>query len=103
MNPYDVFKKIRATEKSSKMASIKRQSEDRQKLVFEVNSDANKSEIKRAFELAFGKKPLSVNTVTLPGKWKRRGSKYGRTSGVKKAIITLKAADKLEITSTEQA
>ena len=84
---YDIIKKPVITERS--MSGIAES-----KYVFEVATSANKVEIKKAVEEIFGVKVASVNTVKLPGKWKRMGVHTGKTSAKKKAIVTLTADSK---------
>ena len=84
---YDIIKKPVLTERS--MSGIAES-----KYVFEVATSANKVEIKKAIEEIFGVKVASVNTVKLPGKWKRMGVHTGKTSAKKKAIVTLTADSK---------
>ena len=67
------------------------------KVTFEVNPGANKSEIKKAIETLFKVKVLKVNTVTLPGKTRRFGASQSQGSTWKKAVATLKAGDKIEL------
>lgn len=59
------------------------------KYVFEVAPSAGKIEIKKAVEEIFGVKVAKVNTIKLPGKWKRMGVHTGKTTAKKKAIVTL--------------
>ena len=84
---YDIIKKPVITERS--MSGIAES-----KYVFEVATSANKVEIKKAIEEIFCVKVASVNTVKLPGKWKRMGVHTGKTSAKKKAIVTLTADSK---------
>lgn len=84
---YDIIKKPVITERS--MSGIAEN-----KYVFEVQADANKVEIKKAIEEIFGVKVASVNTVKLPGKWKRMGVHTGKTPAKKKAVVTLAADSK---------
>lgn len=68
------------------------------KYVFEVAPDAGKIEIKKAVEEIFGVKVAKVNTIKLPGKWKRMGVYTGKTPAKKKAVVTLTAdSKKIEI------
>jgi large subunit ribosomal protein L23 len=66
--------------------------------VFEVANDATKPAIRQAVEKLFGVKVTGVWTMNMRGK-PRRG--MGRTAGVrpswKKAIVTLKSGDKIDI------
>ena len=84
---YDIIKKPVITERS--MSGIAEN-----KYVFEVMADANKVEIKKAVEEIFGVQVADVNTVKLPGKWKRMGVHTGKTPAKKKAIVTLKEGSK---------
>jgi len=65
--------------------------------VFKVTNKANKSEIKKAVESKYGIKPIKVNIINVFGKQVRYGRTQGRTKNWKKAIITLKQGDKIEI------
>lgn len=70
--------------------------------VFEVSRDAHKSVIARAVQEAYGVDVLDVRTVNLPAKTKvfgRRGT-TGRRNAVKKAIVTLKEGQSIELFAT---
>ena len=68
---------------------------------FIVNIDANKIEIAEAIEKKFNVKVEEVNTIRYKGKektqFRRRGRYTGRTAKYKKAIVTLKKGDKIEL------
>ena len=64
---------------------------------FKVAKDANKIEIKKAIEEAFGVKVVKVNTANTKAKDKRVGRYTGKTKTYKKAYITLADGDKIEI------
>ena len=64
------------------------------KYTFEVASDANKIEIKKAVEEIFKVQVDKVNTISVKSKEKRVGYHLGRTSEWKKAIVTLKPDSK---------
>ena len=73
-------------------------SEKLNKYVFRVSPAANKLQIKRAIEVIFKKKVVSVNTANYAGKKKReRKADFGRRPNWKKAIVTLKAGEKLDL------
>ncbi|PIV12006.1 MAG: 50S ribosomal protein L23, partial [Candidatus Omnitrophica bacterium CG03_land_8_20_14_0_80_43_22] len=55
--------------------------------------------IKKAVETVYKVKVDSVNTVNMPGKLKRVRYKAGYTSDWKKAIVTLKAGSKIDMTA----
>jgi large subunit ribosomal protein L23 len=65
--------------------------------VFWVDPNANKTEIKDAVEKIFNVTVLSVNTQRVPGKIKRMGKFSGRRPTRKKAYVSLKEGDKIEI------
>jgi large subunit ribosomal protein L23 len=64
---------------------------------FRVHPDAHKTQVRQAVEELFGVKVTSVNIVQMPAKPKRRGAIKGTKPGWKKAIVELKAGDKIEI------
>jgi large subunit ribosomal protein L23 len=61
------------------------------KYVFEVDPKATKPQIKKAIEVLFNVKVLSVNTMVVKGKLKRVGRYSGFRSDWKKAIVRLAA------------
>jgi len=65
--------------------------------VFKVATDATKLEIKKAVEQLFGVQVVKVNTTITKGKTKRFGKTIGRRSDVKKAYVTLKAGQDVEM------
>ena len=68
-----------------------------QQVTFFVHPAANKIEIKKAVEKAFSVKVLNVNVVNkAPVDRKRQGRVTGRTSGLRKAYVTLAEGDKIE-------
>ncbi|PWM69930.1 MAG: 50S ribosomal protein L23 [Clostridiales bacterium] len=64
------------------------------KYTFEVASDANKIDIKKAIEEIFKVEVDKVNTISVKSKNKRVGYHLGKTSEWKKAIVTLKETSK---------
>ena len=90
--PYDIIETASLTEKSTLMG------ERHNKYVFRVKPHANKIQIKQAIETLFQKKVIDVNTCNYAGKKKReRTQNYGRKTHWKKAIVTLKEGDKIEL------
>src|SRR5262245_29370744 len=70
------------------------------KYIFEVAPNANKIQIKSAVEAAFSNKKIqvaSVNIIHVPGKVRRRGRSVGMTRSWKKAIVTLKSGQRLDL------
>jgi large subunit ribosomal protein L23 len=71
--------------------------QDRQEYTFEVASDANKTAIRAAIEKLFGVKVTGVQTMNCRGKTRRVGQSIGKRANWKKAIVTLKAGDTIDI------
>ena len=67
------------------------------KYSFKVHPDAHKTQIRQAVEQLFDVKVLSVNVSKVPAKPKRRGVSRGAKPGWKKAVVQLRAGDKIEI------
>ena len=67
------------------------------KYSFKVNKRANKKEIMKAVKDTFSVEPVSCNIMNIRGKKKRVRYKLGYTSSWKKAIVTLKEGDKIEV------
>jgi len=64
---------------------------------FKVHKDAHKTQIRQAVEELFDVKVVGVNVVKVQPKPKRRGVFRGTRPGWKKAIVELKAGDKIDI------
>ena len=64
---------------------------------FKVHQDAHKTQVRQAVEELFDVKVVGVNIVKVQAKPKRRGTFKGTRPGWKKAIVQLKAGDKIEI------
>ena len=67
------------------------------KYTFKVHEDAHKTQIRQAVEELFGVKVERVNVIKMKPKPKRRGLIKGERAGWKKAIVELKAGDRIEI------
>ena len=67
------------------------------KYCFKVAKDANKIEIKNAIEEIFKVTVVNVNTVNVHGKMKRMGRTQGLTASWKKAVVTLREGDSIEV------
>ncbi|NCO15279.1 50S ribosomal protein L23 [Candidatus Wolfebacteria bacterium CG18_big_fil_WC_8_21_14_2_50_39_7] len=70
------------------------------KYIFIVDKKTNKSEAKKAIESIYGVKVKAVNIINIKGKAKRLGRSLGRTSAYKKAIVTLREGQKIDIIPT---
>ena len=64
---------------------------------FEVAKDANKIEIRQAIETIFDVTVVKVNTLNVKSKPKRVRYQLGRTRTWKKAMVTLKEGDTIEL------
>ena len=90
MHLYEVLRRPLVTEKNTMLQT-------QNKYAFEVAEEANKNQIKQAVEKAFKVKVTTVNVMTVPGKTKRVGRRMVLTPSHKKAIVTLKQGDKIEL------
>lgn len=63
---------------------------------FEISARANKIDVKRAMKALYDVTPVSVKIINLPDKVVTRKGKKGVKSGVRKAIVFLNPADKIE-------
>ncbi len=70
---------------------------EQNRYTFIVNPKSNKTEIKRAIEEIYNVKVLSVNTLKIPKKPRRLGTSIGYKPGYKKAIITLREGDSIQV------
>jgi len=90
MHVYDVLSKPLVTEKNVQLQALG-------KYAFEVVPKANKHQVKQAVETAFNVNVTKVNVITVPGKQRRIGRRQVLTPSWKKAIVTLKPGDKIEL------
>lgn len=67
------------------------------KYVFRVEKKATKFQIKKAIESLYNVKVTAVNTVNIPKKKINYGRTSGWKSGFRKAVVTLKEGDKIEL------
>ena len=88
---HDVLLQPLLTEKITAMR------ESANKVGFLVRRDANRIQIKRAVEAALKVRVERVNVLTVKGKTKRLGRFSGKRPDWKKAIVTLKEGEKLEL------
>lgn len=89
-NAHDIVKGLLRTEKGSNLMPFN-------KYLFWVDKGSNKVEIKKAVEDIYKVKVNNVNTLTVKGKPKRVRYAMGKTSDWKKAIVTLKAGEKIDV------
>lgn len=89
MDPF-LIKKPLVTEKSMALRA-------EGKYVFVVKPAATKSEIKKAVRAIYKVDPIAVNIVIRHSKSKGMGILRGRQPGYKKAIVTIKKGQKIDI------
>ena len=91
--PNQVIKTFRFTEKSNNLVAAN-------KYTFEIFPGVNRTEVAHAVESLFAVKVSKVNIINKAGKLKRSRTQRGkvtRTTHIKKAIVTLKDGDKIEL------
>jgi large subunit ribosomal protein L23 len=71
--------------------------QERGEYTFEVHPEANKTAIRQAIETLFGVKVTGVWTMQQRGKPRRMGGKAGLRPHWKKAIVTLRDGDSIEV------
>lgn len=87
---YRILRKPLITEKSNQMK------ESLNQIAFEVDKRANKIEIKNAVMKLFNVHVIKVRTFMVLGKKKRMGKSLGKKSDWKKAVVTLKAGERID-------
>jgi large subunit ribosomal protein L23 len=87
MDARDIIKRPVITERSTDLMAEK-------KYTFEVNTKANKTQVKDAVEEVFGVEVEKVNIMNYKGKFKRMGRFGGYTNKRRKAIVKLTADSK---------
>lgn len=90
----DIFEIIRRPIFTEKAMNLK---EGENKIVIEVHPRANKVQIKKAFEECFKVKVDKVAVINIKPRLKRVGFHFIKTNKFKKAIITLKEGEKLDL------
>ena len=78
------------TEKSTSLSEFN-------KVVFKVHNRASKKSIKKSVEKIFKVNVIKINTINLRGKTKIVGNKRAYKSGYKKAIVTLKKGQSIDL------
>ncbi len=88
---YGIIIKPLVTEKSTVLQDI------RNHFTFKVHPKANKSEIHKAVETLFDVHVEKVRVMNMPGKMRRFLGRPGRSNPWKKAVVTLRKGEKIEI------
>jgi large subunit ribosomal protein L23 len=89
--PRSVVRRALVTEKGTRLR------EGQNGFLFEVARDANKIQIKKAVESIFNVKVDTVRTLRVHGKPKRMGRYAGHRPDWKKAVVTLKKGQSIEL------
>lgn len=90
MNLYQILRRPLITEKYTALQT-------QGKYAFEVTGQASKPQIKQAVEKAFKVEVTAVNVLIVPGKRRRLGMRQLPAHPWKKAVVTLKPGDKIEL------
>jgi large subunit ribosomal protein L23 len=90
MHLYEVLRRPLITEKNAALQVLG-------KYAFEVAAEASKEQVKQAVEKAFNVTVTQVNAIIMPGKGRRRRGRVTVSPSWKKAVVTLKPGDKIEI------
>lgn len=106
MNPYQIIKNRRVTEKSRVLENLVNAKSNPSvsrcqspKAVFDVDSKANKTEIAQAVEEIYKDKKVKVvkvNTIQVGSKQRRVRGFAGKTASYKKAVVTFRPGDTIE-------
>ena len=92
INDFEVIVEPLITEKSTTATS------ENNKYTFIVKKGVNKVQIRNAIKRIYGVTVTEVNTVNVPSKVTTRGSRFkGTISGFKKAIVTVKEGESINI------
>ena len=90
LEPHQIILRPLVTEKGVHRSSRQNQ------YTFEVNSLADKGDIRRAIEALFDVRVVKVRTHNRVGKRRRYRFKFGRTNAWKKALVTLHAEHRID-------
>ena len=67
------------------------------KYIFKVTRDATKIQVRKAIEALYQVKVISVKTINVGGKKRMRGRIEGKTASYKKAIVTIKEGESIDL------
>ena len=97
IHDFDVIIAPIVTEKTMKLL------QEENKVTLKVKKDANKIEIKNAFEAIFNVHVEKINVINVRPTSKRVGRYTGTVSGYKKAIVKLAAGEALDLFKETEA
>ena len=92
INLYDSILNPLVTEKSTYLSEMK-------KVVFKVNSSANKRSFKKNIEKIFKVNVVKINIINKQNRLKTVRGRKGKVQGYKKAIVTLKKGQNIDLTT----
>lgn len=92
-SPHNIVRSLLRTEKGTVLLP-------QNKRLFWVSSSANKLQIKKAVEEIYKVRVIAVNTMNVKGKPKRVRYKLGYTAGWKKAVVTLRQGDTIDMATS---
>ena len=90
MNVNEILIKPLITEKNTMLGA-------QGKYTFKIDRRANKTQVKEAVETIFKVNVTAVNTISVPPKTRRVGKTIGKTQAWKKAVVTLRPGQRIEI------
>lgn len=93
-DPHDILFGPVVSEKSFELADLG-------KYTFKVDKRANKTEIKKAIQEVFGVHVTSVHTINRKGKVQRTRYGFGKRNDQKRAIVSLKEGESINMYGTE--
>jgi large subunit ribosomal protein L23 len=89
---YDIIRGPVITEKATNVS-------EHNQVIFRVPLTATKREVKAAVEGLFSVNVAAVNTIRVMGKVKRVRGRPGRRSDYKKAVVTLREGQRIDVTT----
>jgi large subunit ribosomal protein L23 len=89
---YDIIRGPVITEKATNVS-------EHTQVIFRVPLTATKREVKAAVEGLFSVNVTAVNTIRVVGKLKRVRGRLGRRSDYKKAVVTLREGQRIDVTT----
>ena len=92
INLYDKILSPLVTEKSTNLSEMN-------KVVFKVNSSADKKSIKKSIEKIFKVNVVKVNIINKQRRFKTARGRKIKVQGYKKAIVTLKKGQNIDLTT----
>jgi large subunit ribosomal protein L23 len=89
---FDIVRSPIITEKATNAS-------EHNQVIFRVPLSATKRQVRAAIEALFNVQVTAINTIRVPGKLKRFRGRAGRRSDYKKALVTLGAGQRIDVTT----